>query len=257
MKTIILNSRVHGIKECLVDDEDYGWLMEGYSIYLCKVKHAFYVDCRRKDDPLKLKRKLHRVIFRRHHPLKDTEWIDHEDGNPLNNRKSNLRIATQSQNCINRDKGDGAHTSVYKGVTQQAGGGWYSRIKRHSRYTCIGVFDTERDAAIAYDMMAREMYGTFAVLNVPDASAQDLERVRALLANPKRRRGRCYSRYLGVSFDKNDERWTSWFRIPGAKTNVNVGHFATEIEAAAARDQRINDGGYEALGVRKCLVTSA
>jgi len=80
----------------------------------------------------------------------------HIDHNGLNNRKSNLRICTNSQNLWNqrvRSKGG----SKYKGVV------WHRRDKKriaqinpNKRHTHLGYFENEIEAAIAYDRKAVE-----------------------------------------------------------------------------------------------------
>ena len=88
-------------------------------------------------------------------------FIDHIDGNKANNRLSNLRLATCSQNTCNQKKSKRKTTSQYKGVYRR-GNRWgaYCNNKR------IGSFSTEAEAAIAYNTKAVELYGEYACLNV-------------------------------------------------------------------------------------------
>lgn len=58
-------------------------------------------------------------------------FIDHIDHNKLNNRKSNLRIVTKSQNQMNVN---------YKGVTKQNNGKYYAYIKIHQKMIILGVY---------------------------------------------------------------------------------------------------------------------
>lgn len=241
MSTIHIQSKTHGHLECQVDDEDYDWIMNEYHVYACKVQKAMYVDCRRIEDGGHApKRKIHRVIYARHHPLERGQLLDHIDGNPCNNQKANLRIATHSQNSINRDK-TAPGTSQYKGVTLNQDGRWYARLKKGGRYTCIAVFLTEREAAIAYDIVARHMYGEFAVLNLPDVSRDEAMAVVEAVKKPKREHGG-YSQYLGVSFDKKNSKWFYQIHVKdSAPRETLYGRpYDTELEAAVARDECID-----------------
>lgn len=110
---------------------------------------------------------MHRIILARKlgRELLPTEKVDHEDGNGLNNRRSNLRLATTTQN--NRNRGLQAHnTSGFKGVN------WDERLQKYrAKITvnrkCIhlGMFDTAQEAADAYDGAACLCHGRFAKLN--------------------------------------------------------------------------------------------
>lgn len=92
-------------------------------------------------------------------------WIDHIDGNTLDNRKSNLRLATPEQNARNRRMRQSGK-SQYKGVALvEANGRWIAHIGYGGKDNHIGVYANETSAAYAYDMAAREHYGEFAHTN--------------------------------------------------------------------------------------------
>lgn len=101
---------------------------------------------------------------------------DHENGDGLDNRRSNLRPATPSQNRGNMGKPrrpDGsAHSSQYKGVIwDKARGKWLARICRYGVTKNLGRYDDEAEAARAYDAAAVEHFGEFARLNFPEVTA--------------------------------------------------------------------------------------
>jgi hypothetical protein len=105
---------------------------------------------------------LHRFIL----GLKDKHIkCDHIDGNGLNNTKSNLRICTHSENMRNRRKQE--HCSIYKGVGRVQGR-WRSSIKYNGKTTHIGYFNTDYQAAVAYDIIAKSLFGAFSNLNFPN-----------------------------------------------------------------------------------------
>jgi HNH endonuclease len=93
------------------------------------------------------------------------KWTDHADGNGLNNRWDNLRIATPSQNNANAYRP--ANASGYIGVNATPAGRWQARARRDGVRYHIGVFDTAEEAARAYDEWTAMEYGRFAVLNFP------------------------------------------------------------------------------------------
>ena len=97
--------------------------------------------------------------------------VDHINGNPLDNRKSNLRICTRSEN--ERNKGPlKNNTSGYKGVTRQSrinkNDKWRAQIRHNSKLIVIGLYEDKEEAARAYDKKAKELHGEYAYLNFPD-----------------------------------------------------------------------------------------
>ena len=106
---------------------------------------------------------LHRLLFGGR-----VEMIDHRDGDGLNNHRSNLRPATHSQNMRNRRKLKPS-ASQFKGVSRLREK-WTAhvqfRVNGKKGSVCLGVFDNERDAAIAY-AAARKHFGKFARVNFP------------------------------------------------------------------------------------------
>lgn len=94
-------------------------------------------------------------------------YVDHVDGNGLNNCRANLRPATHGQNMWNRRKRKGV-SSQFKGVHfHKARRLWVGRIKPNRQEFWLGYFTDEMDAALAYDQAARVHYGEFAALNFP------------------------------------------------------------------------------------------
>lgn len=91
---------------------------------------------------------------------------DHRNGNGLDNRRANLREATQGQNVFNQRRRRGA--SGFKGVTYwKRDSMWKAQISCAGTNRHLGYYATALDAAIAYDTAARELHGEFATLNFP------------------------------------------------------------------------------------------
>jgi hypothetical protein len=91
--------------------------------------------------------------------------VDHINGNPLDNRKCNLRLANQQQNMRNAKKFTRKCSSRYKGVCFKQGKYWQAYIGVDRKQIHIGYFGAEEEAAKAYDRRALELFGEFARLN--------------------------------------------------------------------------------------------
>ncbi len=92
-------------------------------------------------------------------------FVDHRNGNPLDNRKSNLRFCTERQNCQNRRlRADSQYP--FKGLRWRTGG-WEASIHTENGTKGLGRFDNPEQAGRAYDIAALEAFGEFARLNFP------------------------------------------------------------------------------------------
>lgn len=91
--------------------------------------------------------------------------VDHCDGDGLNNRRENLRICTHKQNMGNRGPVAGC-SSRFRGVSwSKWHARWQARIRSDGKLRVIGYFDSEEDAAHAFNLAATEEWGDFAQLN--------------------------------------------------------------------------------------------
>lgn len=110
-------------------------------------------------------RRMHRIVS----DSPDEIHVDHINRNKLDNRRSNLRLATPRQNSFNRGKNEKKARGVkFKGVYSNLNCKTFTaRIRVDSKHHYLGSFKTEEEAAIAYDAAAKEHHGEFACLNFP------------------------------------------------------------------------------------------
>lgn len=161
MKLIPLRNRKGDVRAWVkVDDEDFDYLNQ-YRWCLCN-KYAF-----RKQTINGKERNIYMHTELMGFPEKLD--VDHIDGDKLNNQRSNLRIATRSQNNGNRGSHKGS-SSKYRGVSyEKQTGKWVAQISSKK----IGRFVSEEDAALAYNEAAIKYFGEFAYLNVIDDDLRD------------------------------------------------------------------------------------
>lgn len=144
----------------LVDEEDYIYLTKklyyisstGYPMTRQKVGFGKYVIIG-----------LHRYIMGE---IEDRKiLIDHIDGNPINNKRSNLRFCTPQENVRNRGLAKN-NTSGFKGVTKECHSSrhknrWRAEIWINYKKRIIGRFATPEEASQAYQKVARAEFGDF------------------------------------------------------------------------------------------------
>lgn len=143
----------------LVDDEDFERL-NSFNWCMAKRSTGVYAVTNLNGKTVL----MHRLILACDSSLQ----IDHIDRDGLNNQKTNLRVATQSQNRANAVW---FNPTGFKGVIKH-GRKWLSRIEKSDTKYRIGAFDNPEDAARAYDAKARELFGEFAYLNFPIEAQQ-------------------------------------------------------------------------------------
>ncbi len=91
--------------------------------------------------------------------------VDHVNGDPSDNRRINLRVCTIQQNRMNEKKRPGK-TSKYKGVHfHRLRNKYVAQIKVNKKKSYLGIFKSEKEAALVYDDAAKKLFGEFAYLN--------------------------------------------------------------------------------------------
>lgn len=157
MREIVLAGGCHRVR---VDDCDYDRL-NAYEWRLLRSRLGHPYAVRREGEATLF---MHREILGLTED--DSVQVDHVDGDGLNNVRSNLRRATNQQNAWNqrphrKRTQPAARHSRHKGVSWYANR-WRARITVGGETQHLGRFETEREAALAYNSAARELFGEFA-----------------------------------------------------------------------------------------------
>lgn len=141
-----------------IDDEDFEKISK-YKWYADKRKNGFiYI---KSTDAKRIY--LHKLILGI--PKHSAFCVDHVDRNTCNNKKSNLRKASYTENCINKSI-QSNNTSGYRGVYWAAHANkWRAQIEKYGKIFRLGYFSTPESAAKAYNEKAKELFGEFVVLN--------------------------------------------------------------------------------------------
>ena len=104
--------------------------------------------------------------------------VDHRNCDSLDNRRSNLRFATRTENIRNRRKMKNSRSQYIGVYFSKQKGKWETRIMYQRKRIYLGRYDCQIDAAHAYDKAAKKYFGEFARLNFPEQN----ENSRALFA---------------------------------------------------------------------------
>ena len=101
----------------------------------------------------------HRIIWKLVTSRNPQETIDHIDGNPSNNKLSNLRPANEAQqkwNAKHRRNNNSGSRGVYPTRAR-----WFARIYVNGKSRHLGCFEVKEHAMAAYDAAARKLHGKF------------------------------------------------------------------------------------------------
>jgi len=154
----------------LVDDADFEWLSKHkWFAKWAPNTQSFYavrntVGKSGKQRPIYMARKI--LSLKRG----DKRQSDHRNHITLDNRRCNLRVCSNQQNGMNRQKNrtyTGKNcSSIYRGVSwHKLNKKWQAQIKYNGKKVFLGYFTSETEAAQAYDAAAVQLFGEFAKLN--------------------------------------------------------------------------------------------
>jgi hypothetical protein len=165
---------------------------------------------------------MHNLLMK---PPKGFE-VDHINHDGLDNRrKHNLRICTKSQNIANSRIHISNKSSKFKGVSfDKKSKKWAAYIRINYKQIHIGYFANENEAARAYDIKAKEIFGNFAFTNNIEES---------IIPHPIKIS--FTSDFRGVHWDSQTQKWRVHLKIRNKV--LCGGRFNNEIEAAKAYDK--------------------
>ena len=149
----------------LVDDEDYEYInqwkwqahyshsIKGY--YAVRNHYIGYFNGKEKGKLIRMSRLIMERMVNRE--LGQKEVVDHINNNPLDNCRSNLRIASRRQTLQNRKC---KTSSEYPRVSWHIRANkWLAQIRLNGKLKYLGYFVNEKDAAKAYERACRELVG--------------------------------------------------------------------------------------------------
>lgn len=156
MKTIPLTKG----KLALVDDEDFERISQ-YKWHIVNVYAGYREWAKDKEGKWFTKKyhKMHRLILDAPEHLQ----VDHINGNALDNRKSNLRLVTNQQNCWNKTELP-RNTSGFRGVSRHRANRWRAYIAYGGKQVSLGTYKDKEEAITARKNGERKYYGEYSPL---------------------------------------------------------------------------------------------
>ncbi len=210
-------------KYTLVNDDVYlslnkeEWLLDSRG-YACRYEY----DKETKQNNCIL---MHRVIM---NVIDPDVFVDHRDGDRINNLRKNLRKCNHGQNSKNRKKHIKS-SCKYKGLTKRKYS-YEAKLVSDNESIYIGSFSNEIAAANAYNYYAKVYHGEFANLNdCPFMEKEEWESFKTKITKT--------SKYKGVHLSKKNNKWESGIYFN--KKQKFLGYFSTEKEAVIARNDFI------------------
>jgi len=144
----------------LIDDEDYSLVSQHkwHAAWAPNTKSFYAATDIRKPDGKRTTLRMHRLIM----GAQPGEQVDHIQHLTLDNRKSELRLCTNSENLMNRGAQEN-NTSGFKGVGwNKRDQKWTAQIVLNGKNKSLGYYATPELAHEVYCRAAHELYGEFA-----------------------------------------------------------------------------------------------
>ena len=151
----------------IVDEIDADLFFSKWSVKICANDPYYAIRNIRTVDEKHTTESMHRIILSRKlgRNLLKNELVDHINGDGLDNRRDNLRVASPSENSRNQRR-KSSNKSGFKGVCwHKYTKKWTARITVEGKQKSLGYFDTPEDAYEAYCKEAIEKYGKYARLD--------------------------------------------------------------------------------------------
>lgn len=172
---------------------------------------------------------MHRIVM----GAKSDQFVDHIDGNGLNNSRENLRFATTSQNNMNQRKRSD-NTSGHKGIS------WCPDREKYQVYINIdrkrkslGRYKTLEEAIYVRDQAVKAHYGEYSRENSSLPENAEITPQRAIPRTLRRTGSNNSSGKTGVT--KHKDRWLATITIDGKPKRIGL--FAELENAIAAREK--------------------
>ena len=143
-------------RQAIVDDTDY-YDLSKHKWYASPSRNTYYARRDIYRNGTKKTIYMHAAIL----GAKKGCVTDHINGNGLDNRRSNLRFATNSQSAVNQ-KNRSDNTSGQRGIHWHKGSGkWQARIRVNQKYICLGSFHRLDEATKVYEDAANLYFGEY------------------------------------------------------------------------------------------------
>ena len=148
---------VSGGRTALIDEADYESIQH-WKWSSCRKRHTFAVYRAVLEQGKSRRIYLSRFIMQAPSGL----FVDHENGDGLDNRRDNLRLCTHTENNRHRCRPQSTNTSGHRGVFWERGAKkWRAQLSVNNRNVHLGMFLTVEDAGNAYRQAAVSRYGEF------------------------------------------------------------------------------------------------